>query len=321
MVVIGYHLSHEQFLPSRLLRIAKQAEVDGFDAAMCSDHFAPWSLSQGQSGYAWSWLGAALATTRLPMGLVTAPGQRYHPAIVAQAAGTLAEMFPGRFWAALGSGEAVNEHITGDEWPPKPEREARLLESVTAMRRLLAGETVDHSGSVRLHEARLWTRPEEPPPFIAAAVGPATAEWAADWADGLITVGVDPAALGEVLSAYRSAGGGGRAVVQVHVCLADTMDDGIRVAADQWSQATVPPPRLWDVETPEEFDRQADRSDHETLLSAVLIDDDVRSMSERLLAITAQGFDEIYLHHVGTDQEAFVERAGHELLPMMRSTA
>src|SRR5690349_186507 len=130
MVFIGYHASHEQLPPSRLLAAVQEAERAGFDGAMCSDHFAPWGLAQGESGHAWSWLGAALATTRFSLGVVTAPGQRYHPAVSAQAFATLSEMFPGRFWAALGSGEALNEHITGDEWPPKPEREQRLVEVV-----------------------------------------------------------------------------------------------------------------------------------------------------------------------------------------------
>lgn len=103
MAVIGYHCSHEQFAPSDLLGYVRRAEAAGFRAAMCSDHFHPWSDRQGQSGFAWSWLGAALHATALPFGTVNAPGERYHPAVVAQAAATLAEMFPGRFWLALGT--------------------------------------------------------------------------------------------------------------------------------------------------------------------------------------------------------------------------
>ncbi len=111
---IGFHASHEQFAPDRLLRLAVAAERAGFDAAMCSDHWAPFAESQGQSGFAWSWLGAAMAATSIPFGVVNAPGQRYHPAIIAQAAATLEVMFPGRFWLAVGSGQLINEHITGD---------------------------------------------------------------------------------------------------------------------------------------------------------------------------------------------------------------
>src|ERR671916_708024 len=130
MPVIGMHCSHEQIPPSRLLAHVREAEAAGFGAAMSSDHFSPWSERQGESGFAWSFLGAALQATRLPFGVVNAPGQRYHPAIIAQATATLAEMFPGRFWVALGTGQLLNEHITGAHWPPKVERNARLRECV-----------------------------------------------------------------------------------------------------------------------------------------------------------------------------------------------
>ena len=159
MTIVGWHASHEQIPPSELLRTVQLAEQAGFDAAMSSDHFSPWSERQGESGFAWSWLGAAMATTDLPFGVVTAPGQRYHPAIIAQAAATLGEMFPGRFWMALGTGEASNEHITGDRWPAKDIRNRRLAECVAVIRALLAGEEVSHDGLVRVDRARLYTLP------------------------------------------------------------------------------------------------------------------------------------------------------------------
>ena len=148
MPLIGFHCSHEQIRPSRLLADVQEAEAAGFGAAMSSDHFSPWSERQGESGFAWSFLGAALQATELPFGVVNAPGQRYHPAIVAQAAASLAELFPERLWLALGSGEASNEHITGEPWPNKATRNARLRECVDVMRALFAGEVVDHDGLV-----------------------------------------------------------------------------------------------------------------------------------------------------------------------------
>src|SRR6187551_1021668 len=148
MTEIGFHCSHEQVHPTHLLNAVRAAQDAGFSAAMSSDHFSPWSRRQGQSGFAWSWLGAALATTDLPFGVVNAPGQRYHPAIIAQAAATLAAMFPGRFWVALGSGEASNEHITGDVWPRKELRDQRLRECVQVIRALLDGQEVSHDGLV-----------------------------------------------------------------------------------------------------------------------------------------------------------------------------
>ena len=174
MTVFGFHASHEQIDPAALLKAVVRAEEAGFDAAMCSDHFSPWSERQGQSGFAWSWLGAALQATRLPFGVVNAPGQRYHPAIIAQAIGTLGQMYPGRFWAALGSGEAINEHITGDPWPRKEERMERLRECVDVIRDLLAGEEVNHDGLVTVERAKIYTLPEIQPALIAPAVRAAT---------------------------------------------------------------------------------------------------------------------------------------------------
>src|ERR687895_1095578 len=216
--VIGYHASHEQLPPSALLGCVVAAEAAGFQAAMCSDHFAPWGSRQGNSGFVWSWLGAALQATGLGFGVVNAPGQRYHPAIVAQAAATLSELFPGRFWLALGSGEASNEHITGDRWPAKEERRARLGEAVSVIRALLAGETVSHDGLVKVDRARLWTLPAEPPKLVGAAVSPETAAWVGGWADGLVTINQSRDTLREVIDAFRGDGGEGKPLyLQVHL--------------------------------------------------------------------------------------------------------
>ena len=177
MAVIGIHASHEQIPPSALLTAMREAEAAGFESGWSSDHFSPWSERQGESGFAWSWLGAALQATGLPFGVVNAPGQRYHPAIVAQAAATLSEMFPGRLQVALGTGEFSNEHITGEPWPRKAVRNARLRECVDVMRALFAGEEVSHEGLIRVDRARLWTLPETPPPLLCAAVSEPTARW------------------------------------------------------------------------------------------------------------------------------------------------
>lgn len=321
MVFIGFHASHEQIAPSVLLDDVCRAEEAGFDGAMCSDHLAPWSPRQGESGFAWSWLGAALARTRFPIGVVTAPGQRYHPVIVAQAAATLAEMFPGRFWAALGSGEAMNEHVTGDAWPSKDERNARLLESATVMRRLLAGEEVSHEGHVTVHRARLWSLPTVEPPFFAAAVSAETAGWAASWADGLATVAQEPAALERVVDAYRSAGGRGPCVLQIHVSWADTDDEAMAIARDQWRNGLVTPPRTWDIEQPEDFDREVGEVDDEALRGAVLVSHDAADLADRVAELARIGFDRVYLHHVGQEQGGFLAAAEAEILPRLRERA
>src|SRR5918997_6747940 len=218
MPVIGLHCSHEQIPPSRLLKHVREAEAAGFGAAMCSDHFSPWSTRQGESGFAWSWLGAAMQATSLEFGVVNAPGQRYHPAIVAQAAATLCELFPGRLSVALGTGEFSNEHITGAPWPDKRIRNARLREGVDVMRALFAGEVVDHDGLVRVDRAKLWTLPAEPPQLIGAAVTVETARWAGEWADGLITINQPHEHLRAMLDAFRAGGGEGKPVaLQIHL--------------------------------------------------------------------------------------------------------
>ena len=221
---------------------------------MSSDHFSPWSARQGQSAFGFSWLGAALATTSLPFGAVNAPGQRYHPAIVAQAIATLGAMFPGRFWVALGSGEASNEHITGQGWPRKEVRDARLRECVDVIRALLAGEEVSHDGLVHVDRARLWTLPDVQPALICPAVSVATARTGADWADGLVTVNQPHDKLREMVAAYRDAGGRGKLALQVHVSYDPDPDRALAIAHDQWRSNVFPPPICWDLDTAEAFD-------------------------------------------------------------------
>ncbi|MFC0674340.1 LLM class flavin-dependent oxidoreductase [Brachybacterium hainanense] len=313
---IGFHASHEQIPPEELLRLVVRAEAVGFDGAMCSDHLAPWGIAQGSSGHAWTWLGAALASTGFPIGVVTAPGQRYHPAVLAQAIGTLGRMFPGRFWAACGSGEALNEHVTGDPWPDHEARDDRLLASVDVIRRLLAGEEVDADGPVRVHRARVWSRPAAIPPTLAAAVSTRTAGWAASWADGLITTGCDPRTTGAVRRAYRSRGGRGPLVLQVHLALADSAVAAGCIAREQWRQATVPPALMWDLQQPEDFDSRA-TDDPGSLAEAVALAGSVAELVERVVPAAA-GYDEVHLHHVGTDQERFLDRCP-ELLRLLRA--
>ena len=242
MTRYGFHASHEQISPAVLLRDVQHAERAGFAMAMCSDHYKPWSERQGHSGYTWSWLGAALATTGLEFGCVCAPGQRYHPAVVAQKIGTLAQMFPGRFWVALGSGEASNEHITGQGWPRKELRDVRLRECVDVIRRMLAGEEVSHDGLVTVDRARLWDLPQQQPKLIAPVVSVESAARVAAWADGLITIVQPEEQLRRVIEAYREAGGRGELSLQVHLSWAESEQEAEDIAFDQWRSNVFPPP-------------------------------------------------------------------------------
>ena len=317
MTVVGFHASHEQIPPRQLLQDVQHAEQAGFDAAMCSDHFAPWGQRQGESGYAWSWLGAALATTALRFGCVCAPGYRYHPAIVAQAAATLSQMFPGRFWVALGSGEWANEHIVGGRWPSKDARDARLLECADVIRRLLAGETVTHRGLVTVEDAKIWSLPDEPPQLIQPAVSAQTAAQGARWADGVATINQPQDRLRAVVDAYRQAGGDGKLVLQVHVSWAPTMAEAWAVARDQWSTNVFPSPTCWDL-TPAHFDQVSVNVSDEQLGNAVLVDDDLGRLADRIRAMVDLGFDEVYLHHVGKEQRPWIDQAAEHLLPRLR---
>ena len=320
MADYGFHASHEQISPGQLLADVQQAERAGFRMAMCSDHFAPWSARQGHSGFAWSWLGAALATTELSIGTVCAPGQRYHPAVVAQSAATLAQMFPGRFWVALGSGQNMNEHITGEKWRAKPIRQARLEECVSVIRRLHAGEEVSHNGLVEVERARIYSLPETPPPLLGPALSPETAERAAAWADGLITVNSDLDSVSEIVGAYRDAGGRGPLALQVHISIAETLDDAWSMARDQWQNHAVDPPLAADLATPEEFDIAGRYIPDEKIAEAVIVTDSVDELAGRLRDFEQLGFEQIYLHHVSQDQAPFLELAEHELLPRLHGT-
>ncbi|MFI9813344.1 TIGR03885 family FMN-dependent LLM class oxidoreductase [Saccharothrix variisporea] len=315
MTVIGVHASHEQVHPSELLRAVKRAEEVGFDAAMSSDHFSPWSARQGQSAFAWSWLGAALEATSLPFGVVNAPGQRYHPAIIAQAIGTLSAMYPGRFWAALGTGEASNEHITGERWPRKEVRAARLRECVDVIRALLDGEEVSHDGLVHVDRARVWTRPGEPPKLLGAAVSVETARQHAEWADGLITVNGPTEHLRKVVEAYRGAGGIGKLCLQVHLSWAPTEEEALTTAHEQWRSNVFAPPVCWDVETAEQFDVISEQVTPEQVARTVNVSADLKKHAAMLTEYAELGFDEIYLHHVGQEQDRFLDAFGEHVLP------
>lgn len=316
MTVVGFHHSHEQVHPATLLEVARHAQDVGFDAGMCSDHWAPWSATQGHSGHAWTWLGAALATTDLPFGAVNAPGQRYHPAVVAQSVATLGAMFPGRFWVALGSGENVNEHITGGPWPAKAVRDARLRECVDVIRALLDGEEVTHDGLVQVDRARLWTLPEQRPLLVGPAVTPQTAARHADWADGLVTVNQDPRRLREVVDAYRSAGGRGSLALQVHVSWAPDADTAFALAREQWTANVVGPPVAWDLDTPEAFDSLVPHLSDDLVRRSVLVEHDPQRLLDRVAALVGLGFDAVYLHQVATD-----ERPRHGKHPSAAPTA
>ncbi|MDS2173778.1 MULTISPECIES: TIGR03885 family FMN-dependent LLM class oxidoreductase [unclassified Nesterenkonia] len=316
---VGFHASQEQIPPSQLLRDVQLAEQVGFDAAMSSDHFMPWSTRQGHSGFTLAWLGAALATTSFSLGAVTAPGQRHHPAVVAQAYATLAEMFPGRVWAALGAGQAMNEHITGDPWPDRETRRRRLAECADIIRRLHRGERVSHDGLVRVDDAVLYDLPTDPVPLYAACITVESAQRAAEWAEGVITLNQPDHAERDVLQAYREAGGVGPAMLQVHLSWAETRAEAEALAHDQWRTNVFGPPVDQDLPSPEHFDAVAEDVPLARVREAVRISESPQWHLEHLVEDVEAGFDTLYLHHVGQDQRPWLDTAGEHVLPGLRS--
>ena len=319
MVLYAYHASHEQFPPSALVRYTRLAEEAGFTAVSSSEHLQPWSARQGQSGFAWAWLGAAMQTTALPFSVVCAPGPRYHPVILAQAAATLAELFPGRFQMALGSGEALNERVTGEPWPPKPERHARLRECVDIMRALWAGETVTHEGRVRVEGGRLYTRPAVPPRLFGAAVTAETARWVGGWADGLLTVGGAPEGVRQRLDAFAEGGGTGKPVIlQVALAYARDEAEARRGAYEQWRTNVFPSDVLAELWTPAQFEAVARYVRAEDLEASVRISADPQRHLAWLQQDAALGVSQINLHNVHRGQEAFIDVFGARVLPELR---
>lgn len=318
MTLIGYHASHEQFAPSALREFVVLAEQAGFQAAKSSDHFHPWSERQGQSGFAWSWLGAAMQATRLPFGIISAPGYRYHPAVLAQAAATCGEMFSGRLWLALGSGEAINEAITGEAWPEKAERNARLAECAEIIRALFDGETVTHRGRVTVVEAKLYSRPTNRVPLIGAAVSPESAAVVGKWADGLLTTtGGDVETARKVVAAFKEAAGDDKPIYFQHaLSWAADEDEAFSQALDQWGPVAAGGEVNWDLRRPADFDRIGRTVRKEDIAQTVKVSSDVSRHLGWINELIELGADHIYLHCVGRNQLAFIESFGRHIPAM-----
>ncbi len=316
MTDFGYHASHEQFPPDDLVGYARAAERAGFTDVLASDRFHPWSERQGNAGHVWSWLGAAMEATDLTFGTVNAPGYRYHPAVVAQAAATLARMYPGRFWLSVGSGELLNEHVTGEKWPDKDARNARLRECVEVMRRLWDGETVTHHGHVTVEDATLYTRPEEPPRVVGAALSTETAKWLGEWAGGMITVGTpDVEQLERVASAFRNQAPGKPVYVKAQLAYGEDDQAAMQGAYDQWRTNAVAGPVTENLRTTEQFDEVGETVTEEQVRQTVFVSGDPDEHVEWLRDLEDVGVEKIFLHDVTREQEAFVEAFGERVLP------
>jgi G6PDH family F420-dependent oxidoreductase len=310
----GYALSSEEHRPRDLVANALRAELAGFDFAMLSDHFHPWTDRQGQSPFAWSVLGGiAEATEEITIGTgVTALSQRIHPAILAQAAATIGDMLPGRCWFGVGAGENLHEHVDGDAWPEHSMRAAMLQEAIEVIRRLWTGELVDHDGDFyRVSRARLYTLPETLPPILIAASGEESARVAGRIGDGLITTAPDK----KVLKAFGSKG---PKVGQVTVCWAKDEKTARSTALEWWPTAAIPGDNSTELPLPSSFEALAELVTEDALAKQVACGPDPELHVARITPYLEAGFDHVYLHQVGPDQEGFLRFAETELLPRLR---
>ena len=327
MGTLGYAAMFEQFHPTELLRWSRQAEDAGFGAIMASDHFQPWTPQQGQAGFVWSWLGALGATTsRVTFGTgVTAPGFRYHPAILAQASATLAAMYPGRFWLGIGAGEALNEHITGKYWPEAATRSEMLLEAIEVIQKLFSGKTVKHRGAhFTLESARLYTLPQTPPPIYVATSGPINAERTGRVADGIITVGAADEKIQNLLGRFeKGAREAGKdpakmpRIIQLHVSWASSREEAVEQMVREWPNGGMNFPK-GDIRSPDDFAAMAKlvRAEHYT--GRVFASPDLGEHAAHIQHFIDLGFDEVYVHNVGRNQEPFIAGYGREVLPALR---
>jgi coenzyme F420-dependent glucose-6-phosphate dehydrogenase len=317
-MLVGYHASHEQFSPRELLDYVQAAERAGFQAVMTSDHLAPWSERQGNSGNNWAWLGAAMAKTSLPFGSLAIPGGwRYHPVVLAHLIATLSEMFPERLrWIAVGSGEALNENAVGRGWPAKRERNERLKVGADIIRALLSGETVtsDHQ-LLGTDHAKLWSLPKKPPLLLGAALTQETAAWLGKWADGLVTVRKPPYEMKRMIDAFHANGGDGKPLaLQLQVSWAPTIDEARQAAWHQWRNAAVQPDLLGELKTPAEFDAASRDVLPENIHEYIPLITKGRDLLELITESASCGFNEIYIHSVSRDQRGFMDFTSRHVL-------
>lgn len=318
MSEFGFTLSAEEQSGSQLVRLARLAEEAGFDFATISDHFHPWTSTQGNSPFAWTVLGGvASVTERLRVGTaVTCPFIRVHPVLVAQAAATVAEMMPGRFFLGLGTGENLNEHVTGERWPSASERREMLEEAVDVIRSLWAGDQVDHHGRhFRVVDAKLYTLPETPPPIYLAAGGPKAVESAGRVADGMIAVAPDR----ELTEAFERAGGAGKpALGQLTVCWADDEQRALETAMRWWPNAAMKGELGQELPLPRHFEQAAELVTEDELVRAVVCGPDPKRHEDAARGFLDAGYEGVFVHQVGPDQEGGLRFYAEEVLPRLR---
>jgi G6PDH family F420-dependent oxidoreductase len=319
MIKIGYTMMTEQAGPRQLVEDVVRAEGAGFDFSVASDHYFPWLDEQGHAPYVWSVLGAAAqATSHIPlMTYVTCPTFRYHPVVVAQKAATVQLLSEGRFRLGLGSGENLNEHVVGRGWPAAAVRQAMLTEAVEIIRRLFAGGYVTHQGEhFQVQAAKLWDRPDTPPPIGLAVSGRSSCELAGRLAD--VMIAVEPKS--DLVAMFEAEGGSGKPKVgQIPVCYDTDRDRAVARAHDQfrWFGGG------WKVnaELPGTagFAAASQFVTREDVAKSIPCGDTVEDFVEAVRPFAEAGFTEVALVQVGGDaQQPFLDWAEKTLIPALR---
>ncbi|MDS0282323.1 TIGR03557 family F420-dependent LLM class oxidoreductase [Haloarcula onubensis] len=315
MTEIGYTLSSEEHSPTDLVEHARRAEAAGFDFLSISDHFHPWVSAQGEAPFVWSTLGGvAAATDEVDVGVgVSAPIQRLHPAIYAQAAATVAAMFEDRaFFAGVGTGENLNEHVLGDRWPEHAVRTEMLDEAVDVIRRLWTGEEVSHYGEhYTVENAKLFTLPEEPPPICVSAYGERAARAAADIGDGFWSVGPQDA-----IDVWEAHGGEGPRFCQLQACVAETHSEAVATAHEKWPNSALPGELSSELATPALFEQATGMvSKADIAEGSIITDPDPQAHIDSIQTAIDAGYDHVYSMQIGDDQGALLELYEEEVLP------
>lgn len=311
----GYMLASEQFSPKELVDQARRAREAGFDALSISDHFHPWNEAQGNSPFVWAVIGAlSEAVPELPVStMVTCPILRVHPVVLAQAAATSAVMLQGRFVFGVGTGENLNEHVTGERWPPAKERMERLREAVDLMRRLWDGGNVDFEGRYfRAVNARIYTLPDAPPPVYVSGFGPIATRLAAEIGDGYVTTDAN------LLSVYKEAGGRGATQTIVKACVEEDERQAVEIAHRTWAMELLPGQLNQELPTPSSFEAASQLVTREQVAQKVPCGTDPERHLQALEEKVSAGFDEVYVQQVGPDMDAFFDLYATKVLPEVR---
>jgi G6PDH family F420-dependent oxidoreductase len=316
-VELGYTLSSEEHTPNELVRNARAAEDAGFEFATISDHFHPWVEAQGQSPFVWSVIGGiAQVTERIRLGTgVTCPTIRIHPAIVAQAAATSQMMLEGRFFLGVGTGEELNEHVTGARWPGPQARLELLEEAIEVLRLLWQGGYQSHYGThYTVEQARIFTLPDEPPPIAVAASNEQAAQLAGRLGDALIAVAPDD----EVVESFEQGGGNGKPRYgQLHVCYDEDEARARKTAHEVWPNAAMGGSLGQELATTEHYEAVAELVREEDVAESVVCGPDPDRHLEQIREYEQAGFTHVFVHQIGREQEPFLRFYAEQILPKL----